>query len=177
MTFEALKIEEQITQSDQVPNATHCAMMARRRFLATFVDICVVQGIALYIAPLIAYAFLLGSESEFHRLHADTAFNLFFDSLQYGFFWVWGGSSLVLWASYSVAGFCFYGKSFGSALLGLKLVTPSGANPSAAAVIVRSLFFALSLFLMGIPLLAMVRRRELKAWHDHASSTQFELAD
>jgi uncharacterized RDD family membrane protein YckC len=177
MGLPILQIEYKESAPTEQEKIAQRAMILRKRFLAATLDLCVIQGFCLYMAPLLSYAFLLSHGAEFRAMRPDAAKDLFFESMRYGFFWIWGGSSILLWPLYSVISFCSFQKSLGTAVLGLKLVSKKREDLTLRELALRSLSFMASWVLLGIPLLPLLQKKKMEAWHDRFSGTHFELIE
>lgn len=68
-----------------------------------------------------------------------------------------------LWFSIAV-----FGKTFGKAILGVRVVGSDGTiTLGASQAFVRTLTFPISFAIFGLGLLGIIFGRERRAWHDH----------
>ena len=85
---------------------------------------------------------------------------------------------LLLAASFAVWLFLYYsypwatsGKTFGMALLGLRVVLRDGAPAGVKAAVLRTLALPLSFLLLGLGFVGIVTNREHRALHDRIAGT------
>jgi len=124
------------------------------RLLAVLVDAVVVAfGFTLIMAGL---AFLIGLFVE-----GDYEF-----PANQG---LWFSAALVVWAFiYLWFSLAVFGKTFGKAVLGVRVVGSDGTiTLRAGQAFVRALSYPLSFAIFGLGLLEIVFGRERRAWHDH----------
>ena len=82
---------------------------------------------------------------------------------------IWYGVALGTWAfAYLWFSLAVFGKTFGKAVLGVRVVGSDGTiTLRAGQAFVRTLTYPLSFVVFGIGLLGVVFGRERRAWHDH----------
>ncbi len=84
----------------------------------------------------------------------------------------WVGIAFVVWLFiYRAYSWAASGKTFGMALLGIRVVRPDGADAGARSAVVRTLALPLSFLLFGLGFVGILLGRQRRALHDVIAGT------
>jgi uncharacterized RDD family membrane protein YckC len=143
------------------PPATQVSLQARyagfaSRFAAYIVDAGVSTG--LFMLALAAVSFAVGVVTS--------------KSIDWNTNDTWAGIAYVVWLFiYFAYSWAASGKTFGMALLGVRVVGGDGADAGARRAVVRTLAFPLSFLLLGLGFVGIVLGGRRRALHDVIAGT------
>jgi uncharacterized RDD family membrane protein YckC len=81
---------------------------------------------------------------------------------------------IILYMLYSALSVALWGQTLGKWLCGIKVVSRNGNSVGIAASVIRAVFAAISLCLVGLPFLFVATRREKRGLHDRLSGTKVQ---
>jgi len=126
------------------------------RFVAYAIDLAVIAGVFMLALAAISFAASVVTGHSVSWSRNDILVTIAF--LAWGF----------IYFAYSWAA---SGKTFGMAVLGVRVVAADGADATARQAVVRTLAFPLSFLVFGLGFVGIVLQRDRRALHDLIAGT------